>query len=212
MTDSAEHGYRATLLRLLPWLLIGALVLFHAVNNWIWLVGNVTWTGWDKARHLTQSLNFSQMLSPPTIRSLFDLMIADSIRPPLVPASAAVMYWLFGRSADIATMINVVYMAIALAATYGLGRRWAGRRLGFVSVILLAFFPMFYAMSRHFYLEFALMAMVALTVYLLVATDGFQRRGISILFGLSLGLGLLTKRTFAVFLTGPLIVAILASG
>jgi len=81
-----------------------------------------------------------------------------------------------------------------------------------VSVVLLAFFPMFYAMSRHFYLEFALTAMVALSVWLLLATDGFQRRGVSLLFGLSLGLGLLTKRTFAAFAIGPVIVAILAAG
>jgi 4-amino-4-deoxy-L-arabinose transferase-like glycosyltransferase len=235
--------------RLAPWLLIGGLVLFHAANNWVWLVDNVTWTGWDKARHLTQSLNYAQMLSPITLRSVFDVMVADPIRPPLVPASAAIVYWLFGRTADNATMINVLYMAIALAATYGLGRRWGssaappqagfhrsdgseesiaalqdggkrlsaeceatGRRLGLVSVALLAAFPMFYAMSRYFYLEFALTAMVALTIYLLLTTEGFRKRGASLLFGLSWGLGMLTKRTFAVFLVGPLLVVILSSG
>lgn len=226
MTDSTFHAKETKpggqnipskspwelLARLAPWLLIGGLVLFHAVNNWIWLTQNVTWTGWDKARHLTQSLAYAQTLSPVTIRSLFELMVSDPIRPPLFPTSAAIVYALFSRSADVATMINIVYMAIALAATYGLGRKWGGQRLGLVSVAFLAFFPMFYAMSRYFYLEFALMALVALTIYLLVATDGFRRRGMSLFLGLSLGLGLLTKRTFAVFLVGPVIVIILSSG
>ncbi len=198
--------------RLAPWLLIGGLVVFHAVNNWIWLAENVTWTGWDQPRHLAWSLNYAQLLEDLSLNSLFSVMVSDQIRPPLFPASAAVLYKLFGRSADVATMVNVIYMAIALGATYGIGRRWAGRRLGLISAMLLALFPMFYSMSRHFYLEFAVTAMVSLTVCLLLATEGFQRRGISLLFGLSLGLGLLTKRTFAVFLTGPLLVVLLDEG
>ena len=207
-----EKRENTWLARLTPWLLVGGLVLFHAVNNWIWLVDNVTSTGWDKPRHLARSLNYTQMLSPVTIRSLFGVMIGDPVRPPLFPTSAAIMYKLFGTSADVATMVNVLYMAILLAAAYGIGRRWGGRPLGMVSAALLAFFPMFYSMSRYFYLEFALAAMVTLTVYLLLATDGFQRRGMSLLFGLGLGLGLLTKRTFALFAVGPLAVAILTSG
>jgi 4-amino-4-deoxy-L-arabinose transferase-like glycosyltransferase len=211
MPDSSkrETGW---LVRVAPWLLIGGLVLFHAVNNWIWLTENVTSTGWDKPRHLARSLDYTAMLSPATLRSLFGVMISDPVRPPLFPASAGIMYKLFGYTADVATMVNVLYMAIALAATFGIGRRWGGQRLGLVSVALLAFFPMFYSMSRYFYLEFALTAMVALTVFLLLATDGFQRRGLSLLFGLSLGLGMLTKRTFALFAVGPVLAVVLTSG
>jgi 4-amino-4-deoxy-L-arabinose transferase-like glycosyltransferase len=188
MSEATEQANKnAWLVRLAPWLLVGGLVLFHAINNWSWLAENVTSTGWDKPRHLARSLHYTDVLSPITIKSLFGMMVSDPVRPPLFPASAAVMYKLFGRSADVATMVNVIYMAIALA-------------------------PMFYAMSRYFYLEFAVTAIVALTVYLLLATDGFQRRGMSLLFGLCLGLGLLTKRTFAVFAVGPVIVAVLASG
>ena len=212
-TPIAEPGRKEPwFLRLAPWLLIGGLVVFHAANNWIWLSENVTLTGWDKPRHLAHSLNYARMLNPVTIQSLFEVMVSDPVRPPLFPSSAAPLYWLLGWSTDIAAMVNVVYMAILLAATYGIGWQWGRRRLGLVSIALLACFPMFYAMSRHFYLEFALTAMVALTVFLLLATDSFQRRGTTLLFGLSLGLGLLTKRTFAVFVIGPVIIAILAAG
>jgi 4-amino-4-deoxy-L-arabinose transferase-like glycosyltransferase len=203
---------KSWLTRLAPCLLVGGLVVFHAANNWMWLVENVTITGWDKAGHLMRSLNYTRLLSPVSIESLFQVVISDPVRPPLFPVSAGPMWVLFGTSSDAATMINVLYMAIVLGATYGLGQRWGGRRLGLLSVALLGSFPMFYAMSRYFYLEFALAAMVTLTAYLLLATEGFRRRGMSLLFGLSLGLGLLTKRTFVVFAAGPLIVAILSSG
>ena len=161
--------------RLAPSLLIGGLVLFHAINNWIWLTENVTSTGWDKPRHLARSLNYTDMLSPPTIQSLFTVMISDPVRPPLFPASAAIMYKLFGYSADVATMVNVIYMEIALAATYGIGKRWGGRRLGMVCVVLLALFPMFYSMSRYFYLEFALTAMVMLFLDALLGSTLLRR-------------------------------------
>jgi 4-amino-4-deoxy-L-arabinose transferase-like glycosyltransferase len=211
MVESSERR-EPWLARLAPWLLIGGLVLFHAANNWIWLTENVTSTGWDKPRHLTRALSYADMLSSPSIQSLFGVMISDPVRPPLFPASATIMYRLFGTSADVATMVNVIYLAIALAATYGIGQRWGGRRLGMVAVALLALFPMFYSMSRYFYIEFALTAMVALTVYLLLASEGFERRGVSLLFGLSLGLGFLTKRTFAIFAMGPVLAVILTSG
>lgn len=202
----------ALLLRLAPWLLIGGVVVFHAINNWIWLTANVTWTGWDKARHLTQSLAYAEILRSFSLQSLFEVTIADPIRPPLFGASASILYALFGRSEDVAVMVQILYMVAALAATYAIGHRWGGRKVGLVAVALLSLFPMFYAMSRYFYIEFALMAMVALSVALLLATEGFRRKGLSLLFGASLGLGMLTKRTFGVFLAGPLVVAILSAG
>ena len=220
MTESTERQRTKWLARLAPWLLIGAIVIFYAIANWQWLAENVTSTGWDKPRHLARSLYYNQLLSQPSIQSLFTVVVGDPVRTPLFPASATIMYQLFGRDPDVAAMVNILYLAVALAATYGIGRRWQsagaspvrGPLLGLIAVALLAVFPMYYSMSRYFYLEFALAAMVTLTVYLLLATGGFKRRGVSILFGLSLGLTLLTKRTSAVFLIGPVLAVILIFG
>ena len=212
MTTPAAKQRTKWLARLAPWLLIGAIVLFYAVSNWQWLTDNVTSTGWDKPSHLARSLHYDQLLRQPSIQSLFTVVVGDPVRTPLFPASATIMYRLFGRDPDVATMVNILYLAVALAATYGIGRRWGGPALGLIAVAVLAVLPMYYCMSRYFYLELALTAMVALTVYLLLATDGFKRRGMSLLFGLSLGLTLLTKRTSAVFCAGPVLAVILIYG
>jgi len=140
------------------------------------------------------------------------VVVGDPVRTPLFPASATIMYQLFGRDPDVAAMVNILYLAVALVATYGIGRRWRGPALGLIAVAVLAILPMYYCMSRYFYLEFALAAMVTLTVYLLLTTNGFKRRGMSLVFGLSLGLTLLTKRTSAVFLIGPVLAVILIFG
>ena len=194
-----------------PALLITALVAWHTVHNWIWLSDNTVLTGWDKARHLVQSLTYNNLLTPLTLRTFFNALISDSVRPPFAPMAAVPLYRLFGTSSDVAAMLNILYLAVALVATYKIGVLLRGRSLGVLSVLLLALFPMFYAMSRYFYLEFPLTALVALTMWLLLGSDGFQKRGTSLLFGLCLGLGLLTKRTYVAFVAAPVALMVLTS-
>ncbi len=205
-------GQRGLLARLAPWLLILALVAFHAANNWIWLTKNEVIPGWDRPAHLGRSLAYHATLTPLSWQGLFQASVQDPIRPPLFFASTVPLYWAFGTSPDVATMVNVAYWLVLLASVYGLGRHLGGARLGTWGAVLVALLPLLYAMSRSFYIEFALAALVTLTLYLLVASDGFRRRGAALGFGLALGLGLLTKRTYVVFVAVPVLVAILRSG
>jgi 4-amino-4-deoxy-L-arabinose transferase-like glycosyltransferase len=198
--------------RLLPWILILGLVAFHAANNWLWLGKNVVIPGWDRPAHLGRSLAYYATLTPLSWQGLFQASVQDPIRPPLFFASATPLYWVFGTYPDVATMVNVVYWLILVASVYGLGARLGGRRLGVWGAILAALLPLLYAMSRSFYVEFALAALVTLTLYLLVASDGFRQRSYAVAFGVALGLGMLTKRTYLVFVAVPVAVAILRSG
>jgi 4-amino-4-deoxy-L-arabinose transferase-like glycosyltransferase len=210
--QSLPGRLRTQLDRFGPALLIAALVTWHALYNWYWLSNNTVLTGWDKARHLAQSLTYNNLLTPLTLRSFFGALISDSVRPPFAPMAAVPLYRLFGSSSDVATMVNILYLAVTLVATYKIGVLLRGRRLGILSAVLLALFPMFYAMSRYFYLEFPLTALVALTMWLLLNSAGFQKRGTSLLFGLCLGLGLLTKRTYVAFVLAPVVFVVLTSG
>jgi 4-amino-4-deoxy-L-arabinose transferase-like glycosyltransferase len=198
--------------RLLPWILILGLVAFHAANNWLWLEKNVVIPGWDRPAHLGRSLAYFARLTPLSWQGLFQASVQDTIRPPFFFASATPLYWIFGTYSDVATMVNVVYWLILVASVYGLGARLGGRRLGVWGAILAALLPLLYAMSRSFYVEFALAALVALTLYLLVASEGFRQRGYALAFGVALGQGMLTKRTYLVFVAVPVVVAILRSG
>jgi 4-amino-4-deoxy-L-arabinose transferase-like glycosyltransferase len=211
---SAESRRRAAglLVRLAPILVIVGLVVLHATINWFWLADNVTSTGADKARHLARSLRYHQMLSPPTLRALFAVLVDNPVRPSLLPISATLAYRLLGFNVDAGPMINILYLAILLSATYGLGVKLASRKVGLLATLVVGTYPMVYAMSRLFYQEFALAAMVAVTLYFLVASDGFQNRASSLLFGLCLGLGLLTKRTFVAFALVPVLYVVFRSG
>ncbi len=210
----SKKEHRLSLARrewLAPVLLIGGLLLVHVVFNSYWLAANVTTTGADKSRHLARSIEYHQLLTPFTLRGLFAALIENPIRPSLVPLSATLAYRILGVSVDAGPMINILYLAILMAATYGLGLKLAGRKVGLLAAFLIGTYPMIFAMSRYFYLELGLTAMVAATIYFLVASDGFRSRRFSLFFGLCLGLGLLTKRTFVAFATLPILYVIVRS-
>ncbi|MGD8462313.1 MAG: glycosyltransferase family 39 protein [Anaerolineae bacterium] len=208
---SNSSGPSRVLARLAPWVLILALVAFHAANNWIWLTKNVVIPGWDRPAHLGRSLAYYSTLTPLSWQGLFKATIQDPIRPPLFFASTTPLYWAFGTSIDVAVMVNIAYWLILIASVYGLGAHLRGWRLGTAGAILAALLPLLYGMSRSFYIEFSLAALVSLTLYLLAASDGFERRGFSLAFGFALGLGMLTKRTYVVFVAVPVIFVILRS-
>lgn len=190
---------------------LAALVLVHAVFNWRWLAANVTLLGWDVPSHLGTSFICNSLLQPLTLKNLFAAIVWHPNRPPLFFLSAVPLYRLFGLSVDVGTMVNVLYLAVLFPAVYGIGRRMGGRRVGLLAAVVVATLPMIYGISRYFYQELALTAMVALAVYLLLAAEGFERRGMSLLFGLSFGLGLLTRRTYLAFLVAPLMLVVLRS-
>jgi 4-amino-4-deoxy-L-arabinose transferase-like glycosyltransferase len=149
-------GRSRWLVRLAPWILILALVAFHAINNWIWLTKNVVIPGWDRPAHLGRSLAYYATLTPLSWHGLFSASVQDAIRPPFFFASATPLYWAFGTSSDVATMVNILYWFVLLASVYGLGVELGSRRLGVWAAILTALVPMLYAMSRSFYIEFSL--------------------------------------------------------
>jgi 4-amino-4-deoxy-L-arabinose transferase-like glycosyltransferase len=212
MREEAQHGLSRTIDGWLPALLVLGLILFHATNNWIWLSKNVVSRGWDRMNALVNSLLYSDTLSRISLHALFKASVQDEVRPPLFATSMALMYKFFGVSTDVAVMVNVIYLAILVAASYGIGKKLGSRWSGLLGAFLVVALPLVFSMSRYAYFEFALTALAALSVYLLLASDGFQKRRNALLLGLVLGLGALLKRTFPIFVLGAIGVATLQAG
>lgn len=199
---------RERLLHLWPFVVLVALILFHIVNNWIWLSTNVVIVGWDRARHLIESLRYNDILKTLNYPSFFEAFTLSGYYPPLFHLLIVAFYKLFWLSTDVAAMVNSLYLAILLPSTYMIGRKLWVRKEGLLAAFLVPTFPMIYAMSRYTYMEFALTSMVTLSICLLLMSEGFTHRGYSLLFGLSLGLGMLTKWTYALFVLPPLILIV----
>lgn len=201
-----------------PWatVLAGAAILaltaLFAAANWHWLSVNVVTYGWDRMDHLITSLVYHDMVKGWSLRTPFDLLSYSSYYPPLFHYGIVALYRIFGVDEDVAAMVNVIYLGVLLASTYAITRRLAGRWVALFAAFLVGALPMIFAMSRYLYIDFALTAMVALALALLLATERFQRRDLSLWFGVGLGLAFLVKWTTAAFLAAPLIYLVARSG
>jgi 4-amino-4-deoxy-L-arabinose transferase-like glycosyltransferase len=198
--------------RLYSWLVIGCLTLFFGAVNWHWLQANVVTYGWDRMDHLITSLAYTNIFQALSPSSLFDALAFADYYPPLFHFGVVAAYKLFGVNEDIAAMTNVLYVALLLGATWYVAKRVGGNGVATLATVIIGTFPMIYIMSRYLYLDFALTAMVAVTLALLLATERFTRRVPSLLFGLALGLTFLVKWTAAAFLAAPLLYMLWRSG
>jgi 4-amino-4-deoxy-L-arabinose transferase-like glycosyltransferase len=193
-------------------LLLTAVVFSAAVVNWHWLQQNVVTYGWDRMDHLITSLVYYDMSRHFTADLPFRLLAYSSYYPPLTHYGIVLLYQLFGVSEDVAAMVNIPLLAILGGSTWVLARRLVGRWSAALAVVLLALFPMIFAMSRYLYIDFALTAMVALALACLLAGERFRRRRASLLFGGALALTLLVKWTAPAFIGAPLLYIVLRSG
>jgi 4-amino-4-deoxy-L-arabinose transferase-like glycosyltransferase len=193
-------------------LLLGLLIAAQVAVNWTWLSTNWVLLGWDRPRHLIESLVYNDLLEYVSLRSLFEAWVHSGYYPPLFHLAIVGFYKLFGVSMDAAASVNMVFLVVLLVAAYGVGCRIGGKGVGLLAAFFASTSPMVFAMSRYTYIEFALTAMVALSIWLLLLSEGFSNRWYSLLFGLSAGLGLLTKWTFALFVFPALLVVFLRAG
>ena len=188
------------------------LIAFHLISNWLWRQSNEVIFGLDRMYHQVTSLAYYDILrdglSPVT---LFSALTWSDYYPPLVHLTAAAFYVPFGISMDVAAMSNSLFLVLFLLAVYGLGEKLAGPWVGLLSALIVSTFPIVFSMSRYLYVDFALTAMVALNICLLLRSDRFRHQGYALLYGVSLGLGMLTKWTFVTFTVAPFLVMVARS-
>jgi 4-amino-4-deoxy-L-arabinose transferase-like glycosyltransferase len=184
-------------------LLLGVLWLFHVVLNAVWLRLDNYPPAWDSAHHLSMTLRWLAFWQTPSLADLRAVAAASSY-PPLPYWLILPFYPLFGRGADVAVLANgAIWLGVLLVATFGLGRQVANRRVGLLAAALVSLYPLVVALQRDFLLDVALMAMVALSLWLLLRCGSFDHRGRAVALGLALGLGTLVKWPFPFFLGAP---------
>ncbi len=203
--DFVTARSRAWPSRLVTLLALSAIVLGNLLGSWHWVRTNVTVLGGDSAGYLEDSLRFADLLATPSLRAFFQVLTYDDYRPPLLFLAVQPFYTFFGRHEDSAQIFNVLCLAAVIGLTYLLGATLGNRRTGLLAALLVGLLPMMAAMARLFYTEIFLTAMVVLNLLALVRSQHFARRGWSLWWGASLGVGLLIKWTMPIYLVLPVI-------
>lgn len=186
--------------------LLGIISIFilSALSDYIWLKLEIMPPGWDESLHLTKSLEYFNILTNPGAGMISNLIQVDNYYPPFYHFSTVLSYFLFGTSIDAAISINIFYFGILLFSVYGIGKYLYNQETGLIAAVLISLYPSMVGMRRFYLIEIALIATVALSIYLLLLSDHFRNRTYSIGFGIAFAVSILTKWTALFFIIGPL--------
>jgi len=120
-------------------------------------------------------------------------LVPDPFYPPLVYQVSSLVYLLFPPGLITGVMSQWPFWAVLLTAVYGIGKNLFSRFTGALSAFFLLTCPLVLWHLGVYKLDLPVAALAALTFYFYLKTENFQRRGYALLFGVSLGLTLLTK-------------------
>jgi 4-amino-4-deoxy-L-arabinose transferase-like glycosyltransferase len=185
-------------------LALGGLLLALGAVAAVWLAIDRRPPEWDYANHLERAVHCQRILSEPGHDRLREVMAMSAFYPPVVPCGAALLYRVFPVAPLTAQSVVWAFLAVGTLAVYGIGRRLLDAEAGLLAALLFATAPFVVVSLFHFQLDLPLAAMVALALYVLLLTETLTWTGWSLLLGLVLGLGMLTKPPFAAYLLPPL--------
>jgi len=120
--------------------------------------------------------------------------------PPFVSIVAVPFNLLFDFDEKVALIgTQGLFLVSLLGATYLIGKRLYSGAIGLAAAVILFLYPTVYGQSGIFMLDVPLAAMVAITLWLVLKTEGFSDARYGIPLGLVLGFGMWTKPTFCIF-------------
>lgn len=179
--------------------------VFFEINNYIWLKIDTYPLLWDAAAHFFDSLRIFELLKGNGLNFIFKIPEINREYPIFVPLITASFYKITGISEDIAVFISgSIFLGILMFSVYGITKNIYNKNSGLLAAFLVAAYPIIFGHSRVFMYDLPLTAMVCLGIYSYQVSDNFRKIGGSIIFGIVLGLGMLTKFTFFVFIASAL--------
>lgn len=193
-----------------PYFILAVIILFHLVTTFIWLKIDKSYLkldAWGYYRYSLEAYDF--------LKGILHLKFPLSAIEPqnwhgiLVGLSSAFLYFIFGSAQDTAIMINsAIFLTIIVLSIYGIAKKIYNAKAGLLSAFIITSYPIIFNNLRIYMLDLPLTSLVTASLYLLLASDNFNDRKNSLLFGLSFGLGLLIKFNYIAFIIGPLALTI----
>ncbi len=118
---------------------------------------------------------------------------------PLITWIMKILFFLFGKEYfDLQIIVmNYVFFLIGLFFMYKIGKELKDKLTGNISMILFSLTPAVYINSVHYgHMDWHVMIAMIVNIYCLIKTNCFRDRKWSILYGISVGFGLLIKDEF----------------
>jgi hypothetical protein len=185
-----------------------ALSLFYVITSTLWFRIDQRPPRWDESHLLMISQYSYQSLQKGDILRALDLHNTTTTKPGLIPFLSACSYFLLGDSEYMAAfLVNVLSMLLIFYSILRLSKDLTDRiDFGVIAALLFCNVPAVLVFSGYYQVELPITALVCYTICLFWAIDkgGFQNKGLSILLGLTIMIGIGTKHLYVVIICAPL--------
>lgn len=177
-------------------------VLFALMLRWSWIDNSPP--AWDQGLYMFQATKLHLALQEGGFREfLVAVFNLDRGRVPLLLVLVQPAFSIFGPVLDAAVITLDLCWFLLAWALYGISRELAGVQAAgkacFFALVLFAFYPLTGMVAHSFLVELPLVSLVCASVYAVLMLARRRTPGWSIAAGSFIGLGLLTKVTFVVF-------------
>lgn len=188
---------------------VGATLGFIAITWW-WLTQDHSIPVYDAGSHLVEALQVHNYISSGDVLEPFSY---KTVYPPLGHIVGALGMFIGGiKVAPPIVAENLVFVPLLALGCYQAAKFLYGEVAGMLAVIFALGSPLIIAQFHVFMLDAPLVALVAVSIWLVLASEGFSRVGMSAWAGLAVGAGLLVKVQFPQFLAGLVLVVFIFGG
>jgi 4-amino-4-deoxy-L-arabinose transferase-like glycosyltransferase len=180
------------------------IILFFVSANIFWFSSDLAPPMWDQSHYLLTSEHLYHTLTDQGILPFFDAYTnALGTKAPLITVLPIPLFHLFGDTYSSALYVNLLFLVVCSVYLYKLTSILSNKKSALLSVFILNSFPLAFAMSREFLVEYGLMTFVVAWMYHTLQLDANNRRADAYSLGLVLGLGMLMKFSFALYIAFP---------
>lgn len=185
---------------------IGALVLV-AIDFWWFLTYRDGFPlDVDEAGYTTIGLTDYLGYQSGGLHGWWEAVQTQTPNAPLLPALTSILLLVKpGVMAGFATLTG--FVVVLAFATYGIGEKLAGPRLGALAALVAATLPGTFLFAREYVFALPTAALLACAVCALVRSDGLRLRRWAIACGVALGMMLLARTMAVAFVPGVLVAA-----
>ncbi len=191
------------------WGAVAAALVFIAVTCW-WLTQDRSIPIYDAGDHLESAFQFHSMIQSGDLLGPFNRI---SQYPPLALLVGALAVFVGG--VNVASPIvgeNLVFVPLLVLGCYQTGKLLFDERAGLLAAIFALGSPLLAEQFHVFMLDVPEASVVAVSIWLLLASENFARARMAFWAGLAVGCGVVIKVTFPIFVAGIVLVLVVRGG
>ncbi|MCD6309811.1 MAG: glycosyltransferase family 39 protein, partial [Candidatus Eremiobacteraeota bacterium] len=186
------------------YILLALLSLVFILTQYEWLIRDQTPPFGDALGHFKSALRMLNALEDWNFKEIF---ASIGIYPPLAYLCAIPFLLIMGKTAWVGALSICAWAPLYVFGCFLLACSLGGRSTAWATTLVSISAPVVLHFCHSFYLEFPVAALLVLATYFLLKSETLNNRKYSILLGITIGLGLLTKINFILYLILLLVVA-----